>query len=217
MALLLADELLLLAYHPEGQVHGGGVALDCGVGGSLLVELVLAGIVTCTDKRVDPVTRAPRPVDPELLAARDEIGRRPPRSPDRWVLRLARGLRRRRLDELIAAGILGEEEDRALGGLITRMRFPELDPGPRLEIERRLYALVDGTDPGADGDERTVALAALLYVADQGQHVFGQRYGEVQPRLAQLAEAHWATPALRAAVRAVYAGMMTAALGAPRG
>ncbi len=213
MALLLADELLLLAYHPEGQVHGGGVPLDCGAAGSLLVELVLAGIVTCTDERVDPVTRAPRPDDPELLAARDEIGRRPPRGPERWLLRLARGLRRRRLDALIAAGILGEQAQSALGGLITRSRFPELDPAPRRDAERRLHALLRG----ADSDERTTALAALVYAAGQGEHVFGTGYAEIEPRLARLAEAHWATPALRAAVRAVYAGTMTAALGAPRG
>jgi hypothetical protein len=215
MGLLLADELLLLAYHPEGQVYGGAVPLDCAVAGSLLVELVLAGVVTCTDQRVDPVTRAPRPSDPELLAARDEIGRRPPRSPERWVLRLARGLRRRRLDELIAAGILAEETYGALGGLITRSRFPELDPAPRRDAGRRLRGLARGA--GAGADERTRALAALVYAAGQGEHVFGAEYAEVEQRIARLAEAHWATPALRAAVRAVYAGMMSAAMGMPPG
>lgn len=209
---LLADELLLLAYHPDGEVHGGGVELDCAIAGAVLVELVLGGTVTSSETRIDPVTPAPRPAHPELLAARDEIGRRPPRSPQWWVLRFVReGLRRRRLDALVADGVLGQEEHRSFGGLITRLSFPEFDARPRTDAERRLHAAVT---PGTDPDLRTAALGALIHAAQQGEHVFGPAYtDDTARRLAELAAANWATPAVRAAVRAVYTGLLTATLG----
>jgi hypothetical protein len=131
---------------------------------------------------------------------------------------VARGLRRRRLNELVAAGVLAEEPHRSLRGLIIRFRSPERDPAPRLDAERRLRAAV--AEPPAEGaptetaDERTAALAALVYVARLGDHVFGAEYrGDVEQRLSAYAAASWATPAVRSAVRAAYAGMMTAAPG----
>jgi len=39
MALLIAEELLLVAYREDGTAHGKGSELDLALGGALLVEL----------------------------------------------------------------------------------------------------------------------------------------------------------------------------------
>ncbi len=73
MSLLIAEELLLLAYSPDGTAHGKGTELDCALGGSLLVELVLAGHAELVGSKVQAVGSRPPPDRRELVEILTEV------------------------------------------------------------------------------------------------------------------------------------------------
>lgn len=213
MALLIAQELLLVAYREDGTAWGRGTELDLALGGALLVELALAGNVELVGSQVMAAGRQPAPAHPELAGALTDVAAKP-RRPKSWVQRLARGARRRLLRDLVEHQVLTEERYRLLGVLPAR-RYPALDPAPKLEIERRLRAaLVEGQQP----DQRTAALASMLSAARLERRVLpDEDHKLVRQRLREVAESDWLGPyseAVRKAVRAAHAATAAAASAA---
>jgi hypothetical protein len=210
MALMIAEELLLLAYREDGTAHGKGTELDVALGGALLVELALAGNVELTDTDVVASGQRPVPSQSELAAALTAIASKP-RRPRSWVQRLAKGARRRLLDDLVARGVLTEQEYRRLGVFPAR-RYPAADPAPREEIEGRLRAaVVDGEQP----DERTAALASMIAAAGLERRVFPQDDRKlVKRRLKEIAEGDAVAAAVRRTIRAAHAATMAAVTAA---
>jgi hypothetical protein len=210
MALLIAEELLLVAYREDGTAHGKGSELDIALGGALLVELALAGNVELTDKDVIAAGQLPVPTEPELAAALTAIATKP-RRPKSWVQRLAKGARRRLLDDLVARGVLAEEEYRRLGVFAAR-RYPATDPAAREEIEGRLRAaVVDGELP----DERTAALASMIAAAGLERRVFPDDDRKlVKRRLKEIADGDAVAEAVRRTIRAAHAATMAAVTAA---
>jgi Golgi phosphoprotein 3 GPP34 len=206
MALLIAEELLLVAYREDGTAHGKGSELDAALGGALLVELALAGNVELTERDVVAAGQPPVPTHPELAAALTAIASKP-RRPKSWVQRLAKGARRRLLDGLVERGVLAEEQYRRLG-VFAAHRYPATDPAPRLEIEGRLRAaVVDGGQP----DERTAALASMIAAAGLERRVFPQDDRKlVKRRLKEIAEGDAVADAVRKTIRAAHAATMAA-------
>jgi hypothetical protein len=209
MTLLLAEELLLLAYGPDGTARGKSVELDCALGGALLVELVLDGHVELSGKLIRAKHGTPPP-HPRLAEAYTRIAGRP-RSPQAWVGRLAKGTRRRLLHDLVEAGVLSDVSYRWLG-MFPRHRFPLNDPAAREGPLRRLReAVLDGQPPCP----RTAGLATVIGAAGLDRRIFpGEDHRAVSRRLREISEVPWAGEAVRRAIEAVHAATVAAAVAA---
>lgn len=209
MTQLIAEQLLLLAYRPDGTARGKGTELDMGLGGALLAELAVDGHVEVGEKEVRVNRGRSRPEHPVLAAALAEIEVKALR-PRACVLKLARGARREVLAALVGRGVLTEESRRVFGVFPGR-RFPVADPAPREEALGRLRAAVI---EGAEPDQRTAALAGLVQAAGLARRVFpddDQR--AVKARLKEIAEGDRAAEAVRRAIRAARAATAATTAG----
>lgn len=208
MAALIAEELLLLAYTPDGTVHGGAAELDCALGGALLVELVLGGHAELDEQWIMARGGADPPSHPRLAEALNQVASTR-RRPQAWVTRLSKGIRRRLLADLVSDGVLADEPYRWLG-LVTRHRFPERVPGPRRDAVSRLGAAVlDGHRP----DPRTAALAGMVAAAKLERRIFPEAdRREVRRRLREIADEPWAADAVRKAIQQVHAATAAASM-----
>lgn len=209
MTLLLAEELLLVAYRPDGTARGKSVELDCALGGALLLELVLDGHLELDGKLIK-ADQGGRPSHPRLREAYERIAAKPGK-PQAWVGRLAKGTRRRLLDDLVEAGVLDDVTYKWLG-VFTRHRFPTGRPELRQGVLERLRAVVlDGRPP----DQRTAGLATLIGAAGLERRLFPDAdHRAVRRRLKEIAEAPWAADAVRKAIDAIHAATIAAAVAA---
>lgn len=223
MEILIAEDMLLLLLDDES----GKLTLtsypQTVLGGALLVELAITGAVEVEEKtsmwrsaKVRAVAGAP-PADPVLRAAYDVIADRPRTAQD-LVQRLGKGTKDALADRLAERGLLERRDDRVLG-LFPRTRWPAIDSGHEQEVRRQLTAaLVQGAEP----DERTGALVALLSAIDKPHKVVdhdGLTAGEVRKRAKTIARGDWAAKAVRDAITASTAAITavaatTAAAGA---
>jgi Golgi phosphoprotein 3 GPP34 len=201
MTQLIAEQLLLLAYRPDGTARGKGTELDMGLGGALLTELAMDGYVEVGDKQVRANRGRPRPEHPALAAALAEVEAKA-RRPEACVLKVSKGARLALLAALVERGVLTREPRRVFG-VFPGWRFPVADPAPRAEVLGRLRdAVIEGAEP----DQRTAALAGLVQAAGLARRVFpddDQR--AVKARLKEIAEGDWAAGAVRKAIRAARA------------
>lgn len=206
MALLLAEELALLAYDDETGKPGMNVYLPYGLGGALLAELALAGKATLDANRVRVADESS--TGDELLddAAR-RIAAHPGRKPRWYVEQLRKGAREAVVRRLVAAGVLREESGRTFLVFPTTV-YPASDPRPEQEVRQRLDAAVTA---GAEPDQRTVALAVLVHACQLDRRVFTSVSGrELRDRLNQLTEGDWAGRATGQAIQAVRAATLAA-------
>jgi hypothetical protein len=185
--LTLAEELVLLATREDGSVDvSAWDSLDNGIGGARLLELALAGRVALEDGKIVVADATPTgdELADEALAAIEASEK--PRSAKHWVGRLAKGgVRKRVLARLDERGVLAAERSKFLG-LVPRTRHVEVDPGPELEVRRRVRAAVLGEEPAPDA--RTVALASLVKACSLVGAVFERRErGEAKKRIGELA------------------------------
>lgn len=220
---LIAEELLLICLNDQTGRRSTGSELDPALAAAVLVELALAERITIAGHdegrrqrgrvRVTFSTPTDDPVLDEALAyleahegkkAADLI------SPMTWQP-LSKGLTRRLLTRLAAAGVLTEQHGRALG-VFPETRWPTADGRAEAEVRGRLRgALVDGTTPS----ERTAALVALLHAIGQVTRALpGEDRKLVKARAKALAQGDWAAQAVQQVVDAVTVVMITGAAAA---
>lgn len=205
MVTLIAEDLLLLVLDDEkGTMSTAypGPAL----GGAVLIELATAGAVVVEEKTSAwrsakvQVVDGERPADEVLAAAYDVVAEKP-RSAQDLVDRLGKGLREQLADRLADRGILERRQSRVLG-LFPRTRWPAVDSSHEAEVRRNLaLVLVQGAEP----DERTGALIALLHAIDKAHKVVdhaGMPAREVKKRAKRISEGAWAAKAVRDAISA---------------
>lgn len=198
MAQLIAEDLVLLIYRPDGTARGKGTKLDLALAGALLTELALQGHIELADKRLRSIDGVDRPEHPELAAALAHIAAKP-RTPEAILPKLAKRLRPRLLTGLVTAGVLAREP-RRVAGVIPSARFPLIDAGPRDEVRRRLDIAVI---QGGEASQRTAALASLIHTAGLASKIFPDNDKRaVRARLGELADGDWGSEALRKAIRA---------------
>ncbi|MDF5752988.1 GPP34 family phosphoprotein [Spongiactinospora sp. TRM90649] len=201
MFVTIAEELLLLAYREaDGKPLVSSTELDAGVGGALLAELALSGRLDLGDKKITAADPAPTG-DPELddalalIAARDR-----PQKPEWWINRLRPHDRRKRLlGRLAERGALTEEKIKILG-LFPATRYPERDPGMETEIRDRLWSTLTGADP----DERTAVLIAILRACKLDRKVFPEAD---KKRVKEIAEGDWAGTAVARTIASINAAV----------
>jgi len=219
MGTLLAEDLLLLLLDDEkGSLHTSYA--DTVLGGALLTELALLGAVTVAEKtsawRTARVHAVGTTVEDPLLQESLALVAHKDRSAQDLVTRLGKGRRDALAERLVERGILRRRESRVLG-MFPRRRWPTLDPSHEQAVRRSLtHVLVEGAEP----DERTGALVALLAAIDRAPKVVdheGLSSREVRKRAKRIAEGAWAAKAVRdaiAAATAATAGAVAASAGA---
>ena len=215
MTLIAEDLLLLLLDDRKGTVSTWGKT-DAVLGGAVLAELAVTGLVTVdehksiwrTDK-VHAAESAPADLDPVLADALSEIAAKD-RKASTLVTRIGKGLEARLAAGLAERGIL-ERKDGKLLGLFPRTTWPTADSSHEDDVRRTLTAcLVDGAQP----DERTGALIALLAAIDQAHSAVTAgttaKKKELEKAAKQIAEGQWAAKAVKDAVDAATAAMVGA-------
>ncbi|MEU7903752.1 GPP34 family phosphoprotein [Actinoplanes sp. NPDC049118] len=210
----LAEELALLAYGDDGVADIDSVHLDNGLGGSLLLELALAGRVDVEDKKV--VVRDPAPTGDQLVdRALDRLvsdGR--PRRPSHWVAKFAKDTRGPTLDRLVAEGVLTREQDRVLL-VFPRTRYPAPDgvePAPETDARQRLAAAVSEAGPV---EPRTAALCALVAATGLDRKIFRDLDRKlVKARLKEISEGAWAAAAVKKTIEEIQAAVVVAVVAA---
>lgn len=216
MSLLIAEDLLLLLLDDDTGKLTNAMFLDVGLGGAVLVELALAGSVEVeaapgrwSRAKVRATTRLP-PADPVLREALAVVAEKERASQD-LVSRLGRKRREPLLDRLAAAGIVRLEQDKVLG-LFPRRRWPAVDSDHEAVVR---HSLRDALLHGAQPDERTAALIALLAALDVVHKVVDRRgvpAKEVKRRAREIAEGDWAAGAVKDAVSAAHAAVAASAV-----
>jgi hypothetical protein len=215
--LLIAEDLLLLLLDDEKGTMPSTQHQPL-LGGALLIELALAGLVEVGEKhklwRTTPVHAAAGadPADPELRAAVAVVAAKQ-RSAQDLVNRIGKGARERLLARLVERGILERREGRFLG-LFPRTTWPAADVAHERQVRQRLHdVLVTGLDP----DPRTAALIALLHAVGQAHKQVaapGVPAGDVRRRAKAVSQGAWAADAVRDAVQASQAAMTAAVVAA---
>lgn len=208
MTLTIAEEVVLLAYREDtGKPIIGSVELDCALAGALLAELAVRRRVDLDGTKVVPVD--PTPVgEEELDAALARIAEeRRPRKADWWVGKLrADRLRKRLLTRLAARGVLSEQAGRFLG-IFPTTRYPELDPSHERGVRERVENVLAGAEP----DERTAVLIAVVHAAKLDRKAFP---GAPKGRVKEIAEGQWTAEAVRKTIKSIQAAVVAATAAA---
>ncbi|WP_418957563.1 GOLPH3/VPS74 family protein [Streptomyces tritici] len=210
MGVTLAEEIMLLSLDDASGAAKQRQAVGWAVAGGILLELVLAGRVSVEGKHL--TLGSGEPTGEPLLDGRAEaiagwMGRRERRRVTDWLTKDQAKAVRAALERLAARKIVAEEKHKALG-LFPVRRYPEADGAVERELRERLRAVVlDGAEP----DERTAGLVALLHAAKLHRLAFPDRpRREVAGRMAEVAEGQWAAESVRAAIRDMQAAITTA-------
>jgi hypothetical protein len=215
MTLIAEDLLLLLLDDSKGTVSTWGKT-DAVLGGALLAELAVMGLVTVDEQssifrtdKVHATDGAPTDLDPLLAGALAEIAEKD-RKASTLVGRIGKGLEDQLAARLADRGILQRREGKLLG-LFPRTTWPVADTSHEAEVRMRITAcLVDDAQP----DERTGALIALLAAIDQAHSAVTEgtsaKKRDLEKRAKQIAEGQWAAKAVKAAVDAATAAMVGA-------
>jgi hypothetical protein len=210
---LIAEDLLLLLLDDESG-RPQTQQLQIALGGAVLVELAVEGMVEVAEKqsvwrsaKVWPVEGA-RPGDPVLTAAWETVKEKE-RSAQGLVERLGKGLDVALCNRLAERGILERRDDKVLG-LFPRTRWPARDSSHEDAVRDALTSvLVEGNEP----DPRTGALVALLHAVDRAHQTVphdGLSDRDVKRRAKEVADGQWAARAVKDAITAATAATMAA-------
>lgn len=211
MTSLLAGDLVVLAWdHDRGKPSWRvSSTLQTGVGGALLLDAVLDGVVSVEDGRV-VVTGTPQdPLLGEVTRVADAY-RRPPKVQS-LVQRLGTGARQRAVvDRLVAEGVLRREQDRVLG-LFPVTRHPLADPAVAADLRGQVVALLTGASAPEERDDRLVMLAALAGATSLVDELVdrGDRRA-ARKRAKEFSEGDGISPAVRDAIESAQAATIAA-------
>ncbi len=215
MATLIAEDLLLLMLDDASGKLTGTSYPQPALGGALLIELALTGAVEIEEKsgvwKSAMVRPAPGAVpEDEVLRTGYDLVAEKDRGAQDLVDRLGKGLKEQLADRLVERGLLERREDKVLG-MFPRKRWPTADRAHEEQVRRSLTAvLVSGAEP----DQRTAALIAVLSAIDKAHKVVdhqGMSSRDVRKRAKQISEGAWAAKAVRDAINASTAAIAAVA------
>jgi hypothetical protein len=232
MAVTLGEEVTLLALDDESGAAKDRSSAGWAVAGGILLELTLAGRVTVVDGRLTVTDATPTGdalLDGRLTkisewaegGSKAERGSKgeSKRSGDGagkggnavkgaddikgakvgdWLARDRPKALEAAVERLCERGIVTEHKRRTLGIFTTR-RYPEVDGAAERELRHRLEDVVRY---GAEPDERTTGLIALLHAARLHQVAFPDvPRKQVAPRMEAISEGQWVADDVREAIQ----------------
>ena len=201
MTLIAEDLLLLLLDDQSGKPNTGH--LDIALGGAVLVDLALEGLVEVASHGSllgsAKLRRAPGAIagDRILAGALGAVAENKPAQ--RLVVKVGKGLLDPLAERQLRRGVLDRREEKVLG-LVTRTRWPSRDPSRKEAIRRGLVViLVQGGRP----DARSAALIGLLLAVHRLHRTVAHPDASarsVKKRAKEVAEENWASPTIKDAV-----------------
>lgn len=210
-ALPLADELFLIGHDQySGKAQISDSALDTGLAGAVLGELVLAGrLGVADDTRIE--VRDQRPYGERVSdAALAEILKQSESHPVRaWVEYLRDHARTMVAPRLVQTGLIERLQVRAM--LKTSIRYPATDPLKAASSQARLRYMLDHP---ANLDEQSATLGGLVMATNLEFVLGGGSTREVREGLARMYQ--MLRPELRALIAGVESAVAQLALSARR-
>ncbi len=201
MTLIAEDLLLLLLDDQSGKPNTGH--LDLALGGAVLVDLALDGLVEVASHGSllgsAKLRRAPGAMagDRILAGALAAVAENKPAQ--KLVVKVGKGLLDPLAERQRRRGVLDRREEKVLG-LVTRTRWPSRDPSRKEAIRRGLVViLVQGGRP----DARSAALIGLLLAVHRLHRTVSHPDASarsVKKRAKEVAEESWASPTIKDAV-----------------
>ena len=201
MTLIAEDLLLLLLDDRTGKARTA--YLEIALGGAVLVDLALEGLVEVTSPgsiwRSGKLRRAPGASagDRILAGALGAVAEN--QSAQRLVGKVGKGLVEPLAERQRQRGVLDRREEKVLG-LVTRTRWPSRDPSRKESIRRGLVViLVQRGHP----DARSAALIGLLLAVHRLHRTISHPDASarrLRQRAKEVALESWATPAVKDAV-----------------
>ena len=201
MTLIAEDLLLLLLDDQSGKPNTSH--LDLALGGAVLVDLALGGLVEVASHGSllgsAKLRRAPGAMvgDRILAGALGAVAENKPAQ--RLVVKVGKGLLEPLAERQLRRGFLDRREEKVLG-LVTRTRWPSRDPSRKEAIRRALVViLVQGGRP----DARSAALIGLLLAVNRLHRTVSHPDASarrVKRRAKEVAEESWASPTIKDAV-----------------
>ncbi|HET9997924.1 MAG TPA: GPP34 family phosphoprotein [Nocardioides sp.] len=201
MTLIAEDLLLLLLDDQSGKPNTSH--LDLALGGAVLVDLALGGLVEVASHGSllgsAKLRRAPGAMvgDRILAGALGAVAENKPAQ--RLVVKVGKGLLEPLAERQLRRGVLDRREEKVLG-LVTRTRWPSRDPSRKEAIRRALVViLVQGGRP----DARSAALIGLLLAVNRLHRTVSHPDASarrVKRRAKEVAEESWASPTIKDAV-----------------
>ncbi|MBO8193503.1 GPP34 family phosphoprotein [Streptomyces oryzae] len=217
MPVTLGEEVTLLALEDDTGAAKSRSAAGWAVAGGVLLDLTLAGRVTVIDGRLtvtDPTPTGDGLLDGRLAKIAEWAARDAKCKVGDWLAKDQPKALDAAVERLCERGIVVEHKRRTLGIFTTR-RFPEVDGSAERELRHRLEDVVRY---GAEPDERTTGLIALLHAARLHGVAFPSvPRKQVAPRMEAIAEGQWVTEDIREAIKnmeAVLVAVMTATTAA---
>ena len=209
----LAEEFTLLAYKDDGSTEIDSTRLNYGLGGTVLLDLTLAGRIDVEDKRV--VVTDPAPIgDPLLDRALAEIAGSKARKPDSWVTKLAGWTRDQALEALVGAEVLRKEQDKVLL-VFPRTKYVAthgVEPVAETEARQRMRRALTAQ---GEVDPRTAALCSVVAATGLDRKIFADLdRKQVKARLKEISEGAWAATAVKKSIEAVQMAMMVSIMAA---
>ena len=210
---LIAEDLLLLLLDDEKGTPSSWVGVQTVLGGAVLAELALRGLVTVEEEpsawRSATVHATGDAADDPVLDDALATVAEKPRAASDLVDRLGRDLQDTLAERLAERGVLERKDSKVLG-IFSRTRWPAADTTRETDVRRTLAAvLLEGQEP----DERTRALVALLRAVDRVHHEVergGVPAKDVKRRAKDLSDGDWASKAVKDAVEASMAAVVAA-------
>ncbi|MGI5348106.1 GOLPH3/VPS74 family protein [Streptomyces sp. CA-250714] len=213
MPVTLGEEVTLLALDDDSGAAKGRAAAGWAVAGGILLDLTLAGRVAVVDDRLtvtDPAPTGDALLDGRLAKIAEWAERDDKSKVGDWLAKDQPKALDAAVERLCERGVVTEHKRRTLGIFTTR-RYPEVDGSAERELRHRLEDVVRY---GAEPDERTTGLIALLHAAQLHEVAFpGVPRKQVAPRMEAIAEGQWVTEDIREAIKhmeAVLVAVMTA-------
>ena len=190
----LGEQILLLALDDTTGTAKQQPQAEYMISAAALLELALAGRVRLGEGQV--VVQDATPLGSAALDAplARVAGQDKHEDAQKWIFVLRKEAYTAARQGLLDKGLIREEQRRVLG-LFRTSRFPEADGSVEAALRRTLEEVVlEGREP----DERTAALVVLLHHGGLHASAFPDAdQASVKRRTAQIAESHWAEPALR--------------------
>ena len=201
MTLIAEDLLLLLLDDQSGKPNTGH--LDLALGGAVLVDLALEGLVEVASHGSllgsAKLRRAPGAMagDRILAGALAAVAENKPAQ--KLVAKVGKGLLDPLAERQRRRGVLDRREEKVLG-LVTRTRWPSRDPSRKEAIRRGLVVILV---QGGRADARSAALIGLLLAVHRLHRTVSHPDASarsVKKRAKEVAEESWASPTIKDAV-----------------
>jgi len=201
VTLIAEDLLLLLLDDQSGRPNTGH--LDLALGGAVLVDLALDGLVEVASHGsllgAAKLRRAPGAMagDRILAGALAAVAENKPAQ--KLVVKVGKGLLDPLAERQRRRGVLDRREEKVLG-LVTRTRWPSRDPSRKEAIRRGLVVILV---QGGRADARSAALIGLLLAVHRLHRTVSHPDASarsVKKRAKEVAEESWASPTIKDAV-----------------